>query len=177
MSLTIESKKAVVAQIAAQIGRSQALVLAQYRGLHVGEITPLRIKARSAGVHFSVLKNTLVRRAVAGTPFAKLADQMTGPLAYAMGKDPVAVAKVLTDFAKTHDKFVIRAGSIADHLMSAKDVAALASLPSREELLAMLLRTMKGPVSKLVQTLHALPTQLVWGLSAVREAKERAAAG
>ena len=171
MSLTIEDKKAVVAEVATQVGTAQAIVLAEYRGLPVAEMTKLRAKARTSGVYFRVVKNTLVRRVVADTPFAGLAEQMSGPIAYGIGPDPVAVAKVLHDFAKGNEKFVIRAGAMANHVMSAKDVAALAGLPSRDELLSKLLGTMQAPVAKFVQTLNEIPSRFVRTLAAVRDAK------
>ena len=120
------------------------------------------------------MKNTLVRRAVADTPFAALADKMVGPLAYGIGTDPVAVAKVLNDFAKGHDKFVITGGAMPGQVMSAKDIAALAALPSREELIAKLLGTMQAPIVKLVRTLNEVPSKFVRGLAAVRDAKSAA---
>jgi len=175
LSLNLEEKKAVVAEVSEQVSGAQAIILAEYRGMEVGDMTVLRAKARAAGIYFRVLKNTLARRAVADTPFAKLADQMVGPLAYAMSKDPVAVAKVVNDYAKTNDKFVIKGGAMANFVMSPKDVVSLASMPSREELLARLLGTMQAPVTKFVQTLNEVPTKFVRGLAAVRDQKEQTA--
>lgn len=174
MGLNIEEKKAVVAEVSGQVANAQAIVVAEYRGLEVGEMTALRAKARGAGIYFRVLKNTLVRRAVAETPYAGLAEHMVGPLAYGIGSDPVAVAKVLSDFAKSNDKFVIKAGGMSGQVLTAKDVAALASMPSREELLAKLLGTMQAPVAKFVQTLNEVPAKFVRGLAAVRDQKETA---
>jgi large subunit ribosomal protein L10 len=171
LSLTIEDKKAVVAEVSTHVGKAQAIVLAEYRGLPVAEMTQLRVKARTSGVFFRVMKNTLVRRAVADTPFAGLAEKMSGPLAYGMGPDPVAVAKVLNDFAKANEKFVIRAGAMANQVMSAKEIASLANLPSRDELLSMLLGTMQAPIAKFVQTLNEVPSRFVRTLAAVRDAK------
>lgn len=142
MSLNLDDKKAVVAEISEQLASAQAVVVAEYRGVTVTDMTALRKKARESGVYLRVLKNTLVRRAVEGTPFAGLADQMVGPLAYGMSTDPVAAAKVLNDFAKANDKFIVKAGAMPNVVMSAKDVAALATMPSREELLAKLMGTM-----------------------------------
>jgi large subunit ribosomal protein L10 len=137
-------------------------------------MTVLRAKARASGVYFRVVKNTLVRRAVVDTPFAPLADRMVGPLAYGIGPDPVAVAKVLNDFAKGNDKFVITGGALPGQTMSAKEISALASLPSREELIAKLLGTMQAPIAKFVRTLNEVPTKFVRGLAAVRDAKQAA---
>ena len=156
MSLNLQQKEAVVAEVAKQIADAQAIVLVENRGLPVGDMTQLRAKARASGVYFRVVKNTLVRRAVAQTPFASLSDKMIGPLAYGIGRDPVAVAKVLNDFAKGHDKFVITAGAMPGQVMSAKQVAALASLPSRDELLSKLMGTMQAPIAKFVRTLAAV---------------------
>ena len=174
MGLNIEEKKAVVAEVSGQVAKANAIVVAEYRGLEVGEMTELRAKARSAGIYFRVLKNTLVRRAVAETPYAGLAEHMVGPLAYGIGSDPVAVAKVLSDFAKSNEKFAIKAGAMADQVLTAKDVATLANMPSREELLAKLLGTMQAPVAKFVQTLNEVPAKFVRGLAAVRDQKEAA---
>jgi len=174
LGLNIEEKKAVVAEVSGQVAKANAIVVAEYRGLEVGEMTELRAKARSAGIYFRVLKNTLVRRAVAETPYAGLAEHMVGPLAYGIGSDPVAVAKVLSDFAKSNEKFAIKAGAMAGQVLTAKDVATLANMPSREELLAKLLGTMQAPVAKFVQTLNEVPAKFVRGLAAVRDQKEAA---
>lgn len=176
MSLNLDDKKAVVAEVAAQVADAQAIVVAEYRGLVVADMTKLRAKARESGVYFRVLKNTLVRRAVAGTPFEGLADQMSGPLAYGISSDPVAVAKVLHDFGKGNDKFVVKAGAMRGKVMNKADVAALAALPSREELLAKLLGTMQAPVAKFVRTLNEVPSKFVRTVAAVRDEKEKAAA-
>ncbi len=176
MSLNLEDKKAVVAEISEQLSAAQAVVVAEYRGVAVTDMTVLRKKARESGVYLRVLKNTLARRAVADTPFAGLADQMTGPLAYGMGADPVAVAKVLNDFAKGNDKFIVKAGAMPNAVMSAKDVAALATLPSREELLAKLMGTMQAPIAKFVQTLNEVPGKFVRTVAALRDEREKQAA-
>jgi large subunit ribosomal protein L10 len=171
LSLNLEQKQAVVSEVSEKLGTAQAVVVAEYRGLPVGAMTDLRAKARQDGVYFRVLKNTLVRRAVQDTPFAALSGQLVGPLAYGISDDPVAVAKVLNDFAKVNDKLVIRAGAMRNHVMSAKDVSALASMPSREELLAKLMGTMQAPVSQFVRTLNEVPTGFVRALAAVRDQK------
>ena len=174
MGLDLQQKEAVVAEVAKQVSSAQAIVLAENRGMPVADMTRLRAKARASGVYFRVVKNTLVRRAVAGTPFEKLSDRMVGPLAYGIGRDPVAVAKVLNDFAKGNEKFVITAGAMPGQVMSAKDVAALAALPSREELLAKLMGTMQAPVAKLVRTMNEVPGKFVRTLAAVRDARPAA---
>ena len=171
MGLNLEQKQTVVAEMAKQISGAQAIVLAENRGMAVAAMTQLRAKARASGVFFRVVKNTLVRRAVVDTPFATLADKMVGPLAYGIGPDPVAVAKVLSDFAKGNEKFVIAGGAMPGQLMSAKQISALAALPSREELIARLLGTMQGPIVKLVRTMNEVPGKFVRTLAAVRDAK------
>ena len=176
MGLNVEQKKALVAEVGAKVAQAQAIVLAEYRSMDVGAMTQLRAKARGAGVYFRVLKNTLARRAVADTPFAALAQHMTGPLAYGISTDPVAVAKVLSDFAKGNDKLVIKAGAMPEQVMSAKELVTLAGLPSRSELIAKLLGTMQAPIAKLAQTLNEVPGRFVRTLVAVKEQKEKQAA-
>jgi large subunit ribosomal protein L10 len=117
VGLNLNDKKAVVAEVSAQVANAQTIVIAEYRGIEVTDLTVLRRKARESGVYLRVLKNTLVRRAVAGTEFAGLADQMVGPLIYSVSADPVAAAKVLNDFAKTNDKLVLKAGSYAGKVL------------------------------------------------------------
>ena len=151
MALNREAKAVVIGEVSAQVAQAQSIILAEYRGLNVANITALRRKARDAGVYLRVMKNTLVRRAVAETPFALLADKMSGPLIYGISRDPVSAAKVMNDFAKTNDAFVIKAGAMPNHLMDASGVKALASLPSRDELLSTLMGTMQAPVAKFVR--------------------------
>ena len=134
-------------------------------------MTELRAQARKSGVYLRVLKNTLVRRAVEGTPFSGLANEMVGPLVFGISSDPVSAAKVLSDFAKANDKFIIKAGAMPNQVMDVNAVQALASLPSRDELLAKLLGTMQAPVAKFVRTLNEVPTKFVRGLAAVRDQK------
>ena len=169
MSLNLEEKKAVVAEVAAQVAGAQTVVVAEYRGITVDKMTLLRAQARKEGVYLRVLKNSLVRRAVADTPFAGLTDQLVGPLAYGISKDPVAAAKVMHEFAKTNDKFIVKAGAMPNFIMSAKDVGNLASMPSRDELLSKLLGTMQAPIAQFVRTLNEVPTKFVRGLAAVRD--------
>lgn len=156
MPLNREDKAAVVAEISEQVAKSQTIVLAEYRGIPVGALTKLRVKAREQHVYLRVLKNTLARRAVEGTPFAPLADQMTGPLIYGMSEDAVAAAKVVNEFAKTNDKLVIRSGLYEGKVLDKSAVQALATIPSREELLARLLGVMLAPVSGFARALAAL---------------------
>jgi len=176
LGLNLDEKKALVAEVSARIAQAQAVVLAEYRSLQVAEVSQLRARARASGVYLRVLKNTLARRAVADTPFAGLAQQMTGPLVYGISPDPVAAAKVLHEFAKANEKLVIRAGAMPGQVMTSKEVATLASMPSRQELLATLIATMQAPVAKFVRTLNEVPGRFARTLAAVRDAKEKQAA-
>ncbi len=176
MSLNLEQKQAVVAEVSAQVAQAQTIVLAEYRSLPVGDMTALRKKARDSGVYFRVLKNTLARRAVADTPFKALADQMVGPLAYGISSDPVAAAKLLHEFSKENERLVIKGGAMPNVVMSVKEIAALAKMPSRQELIASLLGTMQAPVAKFVRTLNEVPGKFVRTLAAVRNQKEKQAA-
>jgi large subunit ribosomal protein L10 len=175
MSLNLEQKQAVVAEVSEILSGAQAAVVAEYRGMTVAQMTALRGNARKSGVYVRVVKNTLVRRAVEGSQFECLKDHLKGPLAFAASNDPVAVAKVLVDFAKDNDKFKIMAGSMGGKLMSQEQMKALAALPSREVLLATLLATMQAPVTKFVQTLNEIPGKFVRTLAAVRDQKQAAA--
>ena len=176
MGMSLEQKQTVVSEIAAKLGNAQAVIVAEYRGLDVGRITDLRAKARNSGVYLRVLKNTLARRAVTGTPFEKLADQLVGPLIYGIAQDPVAGAKALSEVATDNEKFVIKGGAMANSLMSAKDIKTLATMPSRDELLATLMGTMLAPVAKFVRTMNEVPTGFVRVLAAVRDQKDKQAA-
>lgn len=156
MSLNLNDKRAVVAEVSSQVAKAQSVVLAEYRGIEVGDLTKLRAKARESGVYLRVLKNTLVRRAVEGTAFADLSSHMVGPLIYGIAEDPIAAAKVLNDFAKSNDKLILKAGSYAGETLDAAGVKALASIPSREELLAKLLGVMMAPLTGMAISLGAL---------------------
>jgi large subunit ribosomal protein L10 len=154
--LNLEDKKAVVAEIGAQVSQAQTIVIAEYRGIPVGELTTLRANARAQGVYLRVLKNTLARRAVQGTQFEPLADSMVGPLIYGISADPIASAKVLNDFSKTKEELVIKAGSYNGKVLDATAVKALASIPGRNDLIAMLLGVMQAPVSSMARVLGAV---------------------
>lgn len=171
MALNREEKAAVVSEVSAQVAQAGAIVIAEYRGLEVDAITVLRRQARESGVYLRVLKNTLVRRAVDGTPFSSLSDQMVGPLMYGIAKDPVAAAKLMAGFSKTNEKLIIKAGAMPNSAMDAAGVKALATLPSRDELLSTLMGTMQAPIAKFVRTLNEVPTKFVRGLAAVRDQK------
>ena len=172
MGLNLDDKKAVVAEISAEVAKAQAVIVAEYRGLEVGKMTDLRRQARKSGVYLRVLKNTLARRAVEGTPFSGLSQHMVGPLIYGISPDPVATAKLMNDFAKANDKLVIKAGAMPNVVISAAEVKALASMPSRDELLAKLLGTMQAPIAQFVRTLNEVPSRFVRTLAAVNDKKE-----
>ena len=164
MSLNRNEKAAVVTDVAAQVARSQTLALAEYRGLTVEHLNNLRKQARDKGVYLHVLKNTLARRAVAGTPFEVASESMVGPLIYGFSEDAVAAAKVMADFAKGNDKLVVKGGAYAGKALNADGVKALASIPSKEVLLAQLLGLMQSPVSRIARVLAAIAEQRGAGL-------------
>ena len=156
MSLNRSEKEAVVNDVTGLAAKAQTLVMAEYRGITVADMTKLRIAARSNGVELTVLKNTLARRAVAGSGFAVASDMMTGPLIYGFSVDAVAAAKVVADFAKTNDKLVIRGGAFAGKVLDVNGVKQLANIPSKEVLLAQLLGLMQSPISRTARVLSAL---------------------
>ena len=156
MSLNRSEKEAVISEVTSLAAQAQTLVMAEYRGITVADMTKLRVKARSSGVELSVLKNTLARRAVAGSSFEVAAEQMTGPLIYGFSVDAVAAAKVVADFAKTNDKLVIRGGVYGGKSLDANAVKELASIPTKEVLLAQLCGLLKSPISRTAVVLGAL---------------------
>jgi large subunit ribosomal protein L10 len=156
LSLNRNEKAAVVTDVASQVARSQTLALAEYRGLTVEHLNVLRKQARDKGVYLHVLKNTLARRAVAGTPFEVAQGSMVGPLIYGFSEDAVAAAKVIADFAKGNDKLIVKAGAYAGKALDANGVKALAAIPSKEVLLSQLLGLMQSPVSRMARVLAAI---------------------
>ena len=174
MSLNRNEKAAVVTDVAAQAARSQTLALAEYRGLTVEHMNKLRVDARSKGVYLHVLKNSLARRAVAGTPFECASESMVGPLIYGFSEDAVAAAKVIADFAKGNDKLVVKAGAYAGRALDAEGVKALASIPSKEVLLAQIAGLLMSPVQRMAGVLAALAEKKGGGAEA--PAAEAAAA-
>jgi large subunit ribosomal protein L10 len=177
MALNLEDKKALVAEVSAVAAKALSVVAAEYRGLTVSQLTELRSKARSAGVYMRVVKNTLARKAVAGTSFECLGPVLKGPLVLAFSKDdPGAAARVVKAFAKDHDKLIATAVALGGQLLAAKDLDKVASLPTREQALATLMGVMRAPIQKLVGTLAATPSKLVRTLAAVRDQKQAQAA-
>ena len=175
MSLNRNEKAAVVADVSAQVARSQTLALAEYRGLTVAHLDALRRQARDKGVYLHVLKNTLARRAVVGTPFEVAQSTMVGPLIYSFSEDAVAAAKVVADFAKTNDKLVIKGGAYAGKVLDVNGVKALAAIPSREVLIAQVAGLLKSPIQRLAGVLAALAEQKGGGAPADEVAEPAAA--
>ena len=170
MSLNRNEKAAVITDVGRQAARAQTLALAEYRGLTVENLNKLRVDARSKGVYLHVLKNTLARRAVAGTPFEVAQGAMVGPLIYGFSEDAVAAAKVIADFAKTNDKLVIKGGAYAGKALNADGVKALASIPSREVLIAQVAGLLKSPIQRMAGVLAAVAEKKGGGAEAPAEA-------
>lgn len=170
MSLNRSEKQAVIDEVTALAAKAQTLVMAEYRGIAVADMTRLRATARSNGVELSVLKNTLARRAVAGSQFEVVGDKMTGPLIYGFSVDAVAAAKVVADFAKTNDKLVIRGGAFAGKALDVNGVKQLANIPSKEVLLAQLCGLLMSPVSRTAVVLSALAAKKTEGAAATAAA-------
>ena len=177
MALNLEDKKALVAEVAAVAQKAQSVVAAEYRGLTVGQMTELRAKARKQGVYMRVVKNTLARKALAGTSFESVGPKLKGPLVLAFSKDdPGAAARVVKDFAKSNEKLVATLVSLGGQILPGAQLDKVASLPTREQALSMLLGVLKAPVQKLVGTLAAPASQLARTLAAVRDHKQAAGA-
>lgn len=172
MALNLEDKKALVAEVAQVAAKAQSVVAAQYRGLTVTQMTDLRAKARAGGVYMRVVKNTLARKAMAGTAFESMGPQLKGPLVLAFSKDdPGAAARLIKDFAKTHDKLVPALVSIGGSVLPGKDLDKVASLPTRDQALSLLLGVLKAPIEKFVRTVAAPHTKLVRTIAALAEVK------
>ena len=175
MSLNRSEKEAVISDVTSLAAKAQTLVMAEYRGITVADMTKLRTDARSKGVTLSVLKNTLARRAVAGSAFEIIGDQMTGPLIYGFSEDAVAAAKVVADFAKTNDKLVIRGGAFAGKALDVNGVKALANIPSREVLLSQIAMLLQSPIASMARVVDAVAKKKGGGEQAA-PAEEAAAA-
>ena len=176
MSLNRNEKAAVIEDVATQVAKSQTLALAEYRGLTVENLNKLRVDARSKGVYLHVVKNSLARRAVAGTPFEVASESMVGPLIYGFSEDAVAAAKVIADFAKGNDKLVIKAGAYAGKVLDAEGVKALAAIPSKEVLLSQIAGLLMSPVQRMAAVVAALSEKRGGGAEAAVEAPAEAAA-
>ena len=177
MPLNLEDKKALVQEVAQVAAESQSVVAAEYRGITVSQMTELRAKAREQGVYMRVVKNTLARRAVAGTSFEAIGPKLKGPLVLAFSKDdPGAAARVVKEFAKTNDKLVASLVSLGGQVLPGSELERVASLPTREQALSIFLGTLKAPIEKFVRTLAAPHTKFVRTVAAVRDAKQGAGA-
>ena len=176
MSLNRSEKEAVISDVIGLAAKAQTLVMAEYRGIKVADMTKLRTAARSNGVSLTVLKNTLARRAVAGSGFAVVSDLMTGPLIYGFSEDAVAAARVVSDFAKTNEKLVIRGGAFAGKALDVNGVKQLASIPSKEVLLAQLLGLMQSPISRTARVLAAIAEKKSAGAASEAAPSEAVAA-
>jgi len=175
--LNLEDKKALVKEVAEVASTAQSVVAAEYRGITVSQMTELRAKARAQGVYMRVVKNTLARKAMVGTSFESLGAQLKGPLVLAFSKDdPGAAARVVKDFSKSNEKLVATLVSLGGDVLPGKDLEKVASLPTREQALSMLLGTLKAPIEKFVRTVAAPHTKLVRTVTAVRDAKQAAGA-
>ncbi|HEV8019227.1 MAG TPA: 50S ribosomal protein L10 [Steroidobacteraceae bacterium] len=175
MALNLDDKKALVAEVAAVASKAQSVVAAEYRGLTVGQMTELRAKARRQGVYMRVVKNTLARKALAGTTFESLGPKLKGPLVLAFSKDdPGAAARVVKDFAKAHEKLVATLVSLGGQVLPGAELEKVASLPTREQALSMLLGVLKAPIVKLVGTLAEPAARLARTVAAVRDQKQAA---
>jgi len=176
LSLNRNEKAAVVDGVATQVARSQTLALAEYRGLTVEHLNKLRVDARAKGVYLHVVKNTLARRAVAGTPFEVAQGAMVGPLIYGFSEDAVAAAKVIADFAKGNDKLIVKGGAYAGKALDANGVKALASIPSREVLIAQVAGLLKSPIQRMAGVLAAVADKKGGGAEAAAAEAAPAAA-
>ena len=177
MALNLEDKKALVAEVAEVAAHAQSVVAAEYRGLSVGQMTELRARARKSGVYMRVVKNTLARKALAGTSFESVGPKLKGPLVLAFSKDdPGAAARVVKDFAKSNEKLVATLVSLGGQVLPGGELDKVASLPTREQALSMLLGVLKAPISKFVRTLAEPPAKLARTVAAVRDQKQAAGA-
>lgn len=175
MPMRLEDKQAVVAEVNAVAAMAYSAVAADYRGLNVEQITQLRVQARKSGVWLKVVKNTLAKRAVAGTEFECLKETLEGPLILAFSQeDPGAAARIVRDFARGHESFVVKALALGGDLLPAADLERLAQLPTRDQALGMLMGTIRAPITKLVRTLSEPQAKLVRTFAALRDQKQAA---
>jgi large subunit ribosomal protein L10 len=173
VALSLADKKQVVSEVAAVAQSAHSAVAAEYRGLTVEEMTALRVKAREGGVYLRVVKNTLARRAFEGTEFACMGDQLVGPLVLALSQeDPGSAARVIKDFAKEHEKLVVKTLAVGGEVLAASEIDRLASLPTRDQAISMLMSVMKAPLDKFARTINEVPGKLVRTVAAVRDAKQ-----
>jgi len=175
VALNLTEKQAIVAEVAEVASSAYSAIAAEYRGLTVGQMTQLRAEARKSGVYLRIVKNTLARRAVAETDFACMSDGFTGPLVLAFSReDPGSAARVIGDFAKKHDKLVVRLVSIGGKLLAPTEIDILAKMPTYEQAISLLMAVMKAPVEKLARTINEVPGKLVRTVAAIRDQKQAA---
>ena len=173
----LEDKGAMVVSVNAAAYEALSAVVADYRGLSVAEMTNLRLKARETGVYLKVVRNTLAKRAVAGTEYECLTDALVGPTVLAFSQeDPGAAARLIKDFAKDHDALEVKALAIGGVAYDAKDIDILAKLPTRDEAIAQLMSVMQAPVAKFVRTLNEVPGKFVRTMAAAKDKKQQEAA-
>ncbi|PID44261.1 MAG: 50S ribosomal protein L10 [Proteobacteria bacterium] len=177
MALTLEDKKKIVSEVAAVAAEAHSAVAAEYRGLTVGEMTEMRVKARESGVYLRVVKNNLAKLAVAGTEFECMSESFSGPLVLAFSQeDPGSAARLVEAFAKDHDKLVVKSLAVGGEMYPASELERLSKLPTRDQALAILAGTLKAPLDKLARTINEVPGKLVRTVAAVRDQKEETAA-
>jgi large subunit ribosomal protein L10 len=172
VALTLEEKKAIVAEVSDIASRAHSAVAAEYRGMTVEQLTELRVQARNSGVYLRVVKNTLARRAIEGTEFECMQEGLVGPLILAFSQeDPGSAARVMDKFSKETDKLVVKLVSIGGQLLGPGDLKAVATLPTRDEAISQLMSVMQAPIAKLARTLNEVPSKLVRTVAAVKDAK------
>jgi large subunit ribosomal protein L10 len=173
VALSLADKKQIVEEVAAVAGNAHSAVAAEYSGLTVEEMTKLRVQARQGGVYLRVVKNTLARRAFEGTEFECMNEQLVGPLVLAFSQeDPGSAARVIKDFAKEHEKLEVKLLSVGGEVLAASEIDRLASLPTRDQAISMLMAVMKAPLDKFARTINEVPGKLVRTVAAVRDAKQ-----
>jgi large subunit ribosomal protein L10 len=175
VTLRLEDKKAIVAEIASIASNAHSVVAAEYRGLTTEEMTELRANARKAGVYLQVVRNTLAKRALANTEFACMEESLVGPLILAFSKEePGAAARLVRDFAKSHDKLEVKLISVGGKLLPAKDINILANLPTREQAFSLFMSILKAPIVQYVRTMREPYAKLVRAIAAIRDQRQKA---
>ncbi|NCX93203.1 MAG: 50S ribosomal protein L10 [Gammaproteobacteria bacterium] len=175
MALNLEDKKAIVAEVAEVAGAALSAIAADYRGLTVGQMNTLRVRARQSGVYVRVVRNTLARRALVNTEFACMSDSLIGPMVLAFSKDePGAAARLFRDFCKDNKKMSVKLLALNGQLHGPEQLETIAKLPSRDEAIALLMSVMKAPITKFVRTVREPHAKFVRTVAAVRDQKQSA---
>jgi len=176
MALSLDEKKAIVAEVSEVAANAHSAVVAEYSGIAATDMTVLHARAREGGVYLRVVKNTLAKRALEGTDFACMNDALTGPLVMAFSQeDPGAAARVVKEFARENDKLVVRVVSIGGQLLDASELERLASLPTRDQAISMLMSVMQAPITKLARTFKEVPGKMVRTVAAIKDQKQASA--